>query len=125
MVAVRGADGRSRAAAGRRPGRDAAGPLRRAGRRGAPARPSGAPRRFATATRATSRRSAAARAVADIHGLRLSGLLAWMTWLVVHLWYLVGFQNRVVVFVRWSFSFLTRGRSARLITGEAGAARRR
>jgi NADH dehydrogenase len=37
----------------------------------------------------------------------------------VHLWYLVGFQNRVLVFIRWSFSFITRGRGARLITQEA------
>ncbi|MGI8768619.1 MAG: NAD(P)/FAD-dependent oxidoreductase [Propionibacteriaceae bacterium] len=58
-----------------------------------------------------------ARAVADINGLRLSGFIAWLTWLVVHLWYLIGFQNRIVVVVRWSFSFLTRGRSGRLITG--------
>ncbi len=61
-----------------------------------------------------------AAAVADIKGLRLSGLIAWITWLVVHLWYLVGFQNRIVVFVRWSFSFLTHGRGARLITDERG-----
>jgi NADH dehydrogenase len=60
-----------------------------------------------------------ARAVADVNGLRLSGFIAWITWLVVHLWYLVGFQNRVLVFIRWSFSFATRGRGARLITGEA------
>ena len=60
-----------------------------------------------------------AAAVADIRGLKLSGLLAWLTWLVVHLWYLVGFQNRVLVFIRWSFSFVTHGRGARLITGEA------
>jgi NADH dehydrogenase len=57
-----------------------------------------------------------AAAVADIKGLRLSGLIAWITWLVVHIWYLVGFQNRIVVVIRWLFSFLTRGRSARLIT---------
>ena len=48
--------------------------------------------------------------------MRLSGLIAWLTWLLVHLWYLVGFQNRIVVFIRWSFSFATHGRSARLIT---------
>jgi NADH dehydrogenase len=60
-----------------------------------------------------------AAAVADVKGLRLSGLLAWMTWLVVHLWYLVGFQNRVLVFIRWSFSFATHGRGTRLITGDA------
>jgi NADH dehydrogenase len=57
-----------------------------------------------------------AAAVADIKGLRLSGLIAWITWLVVHLWYLIGFQNRVLVLIRWSFSFATHGRGARLIT---------
>ncbi|MDE3024854.1 MAG: NAD(P)/FAD-dependent oxidoreductase, partial [Acidobacteriota bacterium] len=57
-----------------------------------------------------------AAAVADIKGVHLSGFPAWLTWLVVHLWYLVGFQNRVLVFIRWSVSFLTHGRGARLIT---------
>jgi NADH:ubiquinone reductase (H+-translocating) len=57
-----------------------------------------------------------AAAVADIKGLRLSGVIAWMTWLVVHLWYLIGFQNRLLVIIRWSFSFVTHGRGARLIT---------
>jgi NADH dehydrogenase len=61
-----------------------------------------------------------ARAVADLHWVRLSGFPAWLTWLVVHLWYLIGFQNRLLVFIRWSFSFFTRGRGARLITGEPG-----
>jgi NADH dehydrogenase len=55
-------------------------------------------------------------AVADVKGLRLSGLIAWLTWLVVHLWYLVGFQNRLLVIIRWTFSFVTHGRGARLIT---------
>jgi NADH dehydrogenase len=59
-----------------------------------------------------------AAAVADIRNLKLSGLPAWLTWLIVHLWYLVGFQNRLLVFIRWSFSFWTHGRGARLITGE-------
>jgi NADH dehydrogenase len=54
-------------------------------------------------------------AVADIKGVKLSGVLAWMTWLLVHL-YLGGFQNRLLVFIRWSISFATRGRGARLIT---------
>jgi NADH dehydrogenase len=58
-----------------------------------------------------------ASAVADIHGLRLSGFVAWATWLLVHLWYLIGFQNRVLVFIRWSVSFVTHGRGARLISG--------
>jgi NADH:ubiquinone reductase (H+-translocating) len=61
-----------------------------------------------------------ARAVADLHLVRLSGPLAWVVWLLVHLWYLIGFQNRLLVMTRWGFSFLTRGRGARLITGGAG-----
>src|SRR5262249_42440047 len=65
---------------------------------------------------ATIGRSAA---VADIKGLKLSGFIAWALWLVVHLWYLVGFANRILVFTRWSISFLTQGRGARLITGGA------
>jgi NADH dehydrogenase len=55
-------------------------------------------------------------AVADIKGLQLSGLIAWLTWLLVHLFYLIGFQNRLLVFIRWSTSFATHGRGARLIT---------
>jgi NADH:ubiquinone reductase (H+-translocating) len=64
-----------------------------------------------------------AAAVADVKGLQLSGFLAWVTWLVVHLWYLVGFQNRVLVVVRWAFSFVTHGRGARLITEPPAAPR--
>jgi NADH dehydrogenase len=58
-----------------------------------------------------------AAAVADVKGVRLSGFPAWATWLLVHLWYLIGFQNRLLVLIRWSFSFATHGRGARLITG--------
>jgi NADH dehydrogenase len=58
-----------------------------------------------------------ASAVADIKGLELSGNFAWLTWLVVHLFYLVGFQNRLLVLIRWTSSFVTHGRGARLITG--------
>jgi NADH dehydrogenase len=58
-----------------------------------------------------------AAAVADIKGLKLSGFIAWLTWLLVHLFYLVGFQNRILVFIQWAFSFATHGRGARLITG--------
>ncbi len=56
-----------------------------------------------------------ARAVADVKGVHLSGFLAWVTWLVVHLWYLIGFQNRLLVIIRWAVSFFTHGRGARLI----------
>jgi NADH dehydrogenase len=56
-----------------------------------------------------------AKAVADIKGLQLSGFIAWLTWLFVHLFYLIGLQNRLLVFIRWTFSFVTRGRGARII----------
>jgi len=60
-----------------------------------------------------------ARGVADIKGLRFSGFIAWATWLTVHIFYLIGFQNRIVVLVRWASSYLTRGRGSRLITDAA------
>ena len=63
-----------------------------------------------------------AKAVADIKGLHLSGLLAWLTWLFVHLFYLIGLQNRLLVFIRWVIGFVTHGRGARLITGPAVSA---
>jgi NADH dehydrogenase len=58
------------------------------------------------------------RAVADLGLIRLSGIPAWIIWLVVHIWYLIGYQNRLVVILRWSISFLTSGRTsgARIIT---------
>ncbi len=62
-----------------------------------------------------------ARAVADLHAIRLSGFLAWVTWLVVHLWYLIGFENRLLVLIRWAISFVTRDRGARLISQGAVA----
>jgi NADH dehydrogenase len=48
---------------------------------------------------------------------RQSGFIAWALWLGIHIVYLIGFANRIVVSVRWAWSFLTRGRSTRLITG--------
>jgi NADH dehydrogenase len=65
-----------------------------------------------------------AAAVADIKGVRLSGFAAWATWLLVHLWYLIGFQNRLLVLIRWSFSFATHGRGARLITAASTTSER-
>jgi NADH dehydrogenase len=58
-----------------------------------------------------------AAAVAEIGPLHISGLLAWLTWLFVHLMYLVEFSNRVMVFIQWGFLYLTFNRGARLITG--------
>jgi NADH:quinone reductase (non-electrogenic) len=65
-----------------------------------------------------------ASAVAEIKGLELSGNIAWLVWLVVHLWYLIGFQNRLLVLLRWTYSFFTHGRGARLITAPPDAAAR-
>jgi NADH dehydrogenase len=62
------------------------------------------------------------RAVLEVRGLQLSGGLAWLAYLFVHLFYLVGLQNRVIVLIRWAVSFATHGRGARLIT-DAPAAR--
>src|SRR5580765_4239927 len=59
-----------------------------------------------------------AAAVANIFGLHLSGLPAWLVWLFIHLMYIVQFQSRVLVFVQWGFEYLTFSRGARLITGE-------
>ncbi|HXA66830.1 MAG TPA: NAD(P)/FAD-dependent oxidoreductase [Bryobacteraceae bacterium] len=65
-----------------------------------------------------------ASAVAEIRGLHLSGVLAWLTWLFVHLLYIVEFSNRVLVFIQWGFLYLTYNQGARLITGtDVGASK--
>ena len=58
-------------------------------------------------------------AVANIFGLHIAGLLAWLVWAFIHLLYLVQFQSRIVVFVQWAIEDLTFSRGARLITGPA------
>ncbi|HLK91222.1 MAG TPA: NAD(P)/FAD-dependent oxidoreductase [Polyangia bacterium] len=58
-----------------------------------------------------------ARAVAELGRLRLSGLVAWLAWVFVHLWYLVGFRNRVTVFVNWIWAYVMSSHTARIITG--------
>jgi NADH:ubiquinone reductase (H+-translocating) len=58
-----------------------------------------------------------AAAIANVFGVHVSGLPAWLIWLFVHLMYIVEFQNRVLVFVQWGFQYLTFSRGARLITG--------
>jgi len=59
-----------------------------------------------------------ARAVAAIGPLEFGGILAWLAWLFIHLLFLVGFQNRLLVLVQWAINYFTRNRAARLITGE-------
>jgi len=58
-------------------------------------------------------------AIADVFGMHLSGRLAWLVWVFIHLMYIVQFQSRVVVFIHWAFQDLTFSRGARLITGNA------
>ncbi len=59
------------------------------------------------------------KAVADAFGLKLSGLIAWLAWLFVHLMALVGFRNRLVVLAQWAWSYFTFERNARLIRSES------
>jgi NADH dehydrogenase len=56
------------------------------------------------------------RAVALVGQTRLSGFLAWLAWLLVHIWYLIGFRNRLVVMITWAWSYVTYRRGARIIS---------
>jgi NADH dehydrogenase len=58
------------------------------------------------------------RAVADIWRLHFSGFLAWLTWIFVHIFFLIGFRNRVLVLIQWAWSYFTYGVGARIITEE-------
>jgi NADH dehydrogenase len=57
------------------------------------------------------------RAVASIGGLRLSGFIAWLAWLLLHIVYLIDFRSRIVVLLRWAWQYLTYEVGSRLITG--------
>lgn len=56
-------------------------------------------------------------AVANMGGLHLSGFLAWMAWLLIHVMFLIGLRNRLIVLFQWAWSYLTFQRGSRLITG--------
>ncbi|MBT8487495.1 MAG: NAD(P)/FAD-dependent oxidoreductase, partial [Gemmatimonadetes bacterium] len=58
-----------------------------------------------------------ARAVADVGGRTFGGVLAWLLWSVVHVAFLVGFRNKLLVMVHWAWQWLVQSRGARLITG--------
>lgn len=81
-------------------------------RRGLPCKP------FRYANRGTLATIGRAAAVADFGALKLSGFLAWIAWIFVHILFLVGFRNRFVVMFEWAWSYATWQRSARLITGD-------
>jgi NADH:ubiquinone reductase (H+-translocating) len=58
-----------------------------------------------------------AAAVAQFGKVHISGFLAWLSWLFVHILFLIGFRNRILVFIQWAWSYVTYERGARLITG--------
>src|ERR1700733_12745322 len=58
-----------------------------------------------------------AAAVAQFGPIHISGFMAWLAWLFVHILFLIGFQNRVLVLIQWAWSYFTYERGARLITG--------
>jgi NADH dehydrogenase len=57
------------------------------------------------------------KAVGDAFSLKMSGFFAWVAWLVIHIFFLVGFRNRIAVLFNWAYSFFTLRRNAQLITG--------
>jgi NADH dehydrogenase len=58
-----------------------------------------------------------AKAVADLHWLRLKGLIGWLAWVFIHLIKLIGFRSRIIVMVEWAWAYFSYQRSVRLITG--------
>src|SRR5581483_4214001 len=59
-----------------------------------------------------------AAAVAEIRKLHISGYFAWLAWLFIHIFFLIGFRNRIIVLIQWAWSYITYERGARLITGD-------
>ena len=109
------------AAAGRGAGRDAAGHARR--RRTSCARsPASRSSRSATRTTGSWRRSAAARRSATSSALKISGFFAWLFWIFLHIFWLIGFRNRFVVMTEWAWAYVTLQRRVRLITGDSDVA---
>jgi NADH dehydrogenase len=59
-----------------------------------------------------------AAAIAQFGNLHISGFIAWLSWLFIHIFFLIGFRNRLLVFIQWAWSYATYERGARLITGD-------
>jgi NADH dehydrogenase len=59
------------------------------------------------------------KAIAEVAGMKFKGFIAWLMWLFLHVFFLIGFRNRFAVMFEWFWAYLTRERSARLITGDA------
>lgn len=58
-----------------------------------------------------------AAAIAEFGKIHISGFIAWLSWLFIHIFFLIGFRNRILVFIQWAWSYFTYERGARLITG--------
>ena len=80
--------------------------------------------RSGTATRASSRSSAAARRSPTSGSSSFGGFIAWLIWIFVHIAFLIGFRNRVLVMLQWAWSYFTYERGARLDHGRDAGARR-
>jgi NADH dehydrogenase len=59
-----------------------------------------------------------AAAIAEFRKIHISGYFAWLAWLFIHIFFLIGFRNRVIVLLQWAWSYFTYERGARLITGD-------
>jgi NADH:ubiquinone reductase (H+-translocating) len=59
-----------------------------------------------------------AAAIAQFGKIHISGFVAWLSWLFIHIFFLIGFRNRILVFIQWAWSYVTYERGARLITGD-------
>jgi NADH:ubiquinone reductase (H+-translocating) len=57
-------------------------------------------------------------AVGDVFGLKISGFIAWVFWIFLHIFWLIGFRNRLAVMAEWAWAYLTLQRRVRLITGD-------
>jgi NADH dehydrogenase len=57
------------------------------------------------------------QAVVDLGFFRFSGFLAWFVWVVAHIYYLIEFDNKLIVMIQWAWNYFTRNRGARIITG--------
>jgi NADH dehydrogenase len=57
-------------------------------------------------------------AVVDLGFIKLTGFLAWLFWLLIHIYFLIEFDNKLVVMIQWGWNYFTRNRGARLITGK-------
>ena len=58
------------------------------------------------------------KAIGDLGWIRIKGYFAWWFWLLLHIFWLIGFRNRLTVMTQWAFSYFTYQRSTRLITGD-------